>query len=614
MMQDSTARGRAAVAGRAGPWPAMAIGALAAAAAGLVPARAQTASQITPPSFRPAPQARGAGLVIPEGAGPEAPPGAERVSVRLGAVAAEGTLPALEGATRALADRLAAGPVTLAQIFAAARDLEQAYAAEGYALVRVVLPAQALRDGGALRLVVIDGTLERIDTAALPPEIRDRVAALLAPLAGRRGLRLAEIERGLMLAGDTPGTVLRSTLAPGTAPGSSILVVEARYKPVTGMVGVDNTLSDALGRNPASLGLEMNSPTGHGEQLYLRAGGAAIPAGQASLFSPRPLNRSLAAGLILPLGGDGLTLNLEATDARTTAKPRPGNPAFTSDFSRYSARLRYPLIRARDLTLAAEASFDAQEERLTVIRPIEAPFSLDRLRVARASGDALWVLPTDGVLTARLTGSFGLDGLGARAAPLPGPGVVPLSRQGARPDFQKLEASLGLAQPLAEHLALDLRARAQTSFNQALPRAEQFGIASLSGLSSFDSGLFQGDEGYVLRGEVQFPFVASVPMPFRLPSLPAQLGTGFQEAESAAAGLVATPYGFGAFGLVRQQRPTSLERPMVRGASYGLGLRLAASPQASFTNLSASLEYGRSARSDRLPAEDRVTFSVTLQF
>lgn len=124
-----------------------------------------------------------------------------------------------------------------------------------------------------------------------------------------------------------------------------------------------------------------------------------------------------------------------------------------------------------------------------------------------------------------------------------------MSRLRARPEFQKLEATLSVTQPVAEHRTLDLRARGQISFNPALPRSKQIGLANVSGRSSFDASLFQGDEGDV-----------------------------------------------------------------VRGASYGIGIRFAASPQASFTNLRASVEYGRSERSDRLPADDRITVSVALPF
>ncbi len=50
--------------------------------------------------------------------------------------------------------------------------------------MRVVLPAQQLRDGGDVRLRVVDGLVERVDAAALPPEIRGRIEAVLAPWSG----------------------------------------------------------------------------------------------------------------------------------------------------------------------------------------------------------------------------------------------------------------------------------------------------------------------------------------------------------------------------------------------------------------------------------------------
>lgn len=601
-------------------WKRIAGLTLGLAAGTLLPgaALAQTASQITPPSFSPPVQRNDGGFAILEGAGSTAPEGAERLSLRLGRLRVEDLPPDRSTAAGSLASalvaRLSGRSVTVAELFAAARELERAYATDGFGLVRVVLPAQQIRDGGDARLLVVDGIIEAVDDAALPREIRARVAAVLAPLVGRPGLTLAEIERRLLLAGDTPGTVLRSTLAAGARTGGTVLVVEARYKPVTGLVSTDNVLAQSLGTNTLGTGLDLNAPTGHGETLYLRASGAPYPGGSAAFLGSDPRNRALAAGLILPLGIDGLTLNLEATDARTTPRPVPGSPGFTSNFSRSSARLRYPLIRARSFTLNAEAAFDAQEERVTVVNPMAAPLSLDRLRIARTGGDVLWFTPWEGVVSGRLMGAFGIDGLGARRPPPAGSEREPLSRQGARPEFQKLEATLAYTQPLAEHLTLDLRARAQTAFNQALPRSEQIGLATLSGLSAFDAGLFQGDDGYVVRGEVQIPFLVPVSLPFGLPSIPAQLGSGLPGSEATSALVVIAPYGFGAFGTVRQQRPSALEHAIVRAGSYGVGLRLGAAPEASFTNLSATLEYGRSERSDRLPTDDRLTFTVALQF
>src|SRR3546814_1072855 len=64
-------------------------------------------------------------------------------------------------------------------------------------------------------LVVVEGFIERVDTDRVPPLVRKRVAALLAPLVGRDDVTLPMIERRLLLAADTPGATLHSALAAG---------------------------------------------------------------------------------------------------------------------------------------------------------------------------------------------------------------------------------------------------------------------------------------------------------------------------------------------------------------------------------------------------------------
>ncbi len=567
------------------------------------PGLAQTASQITRPSFRPQLETAGGSLSIVEGNGADAPAGSDRLSVNVRTLTVEGTFGPLRPLTEQLGARLSHRSVTVAEIFSAARDLERAYVAAGFALARVVVPAQTIVNGSDVRLVVIDGFIERIDASAVPPAVRDRIADLLGALVGQRGISLSLIERRLLLAGDLPGTVLRSTLRAGSVPGASVLVVEARYKPVSGFVSLDNALAASLGSYTAGVGLDLNAPTGHGEDVYLRASGYPVAA-HAGFLSANPRNRALAVGLVAPLGLDGLTFNVEATDARATPKASSDGLGFTSDFSRLSARIRYPVVRSRALTVNAEADIDAQEERLTAIEPLRAPISLDRLRIARTGGDVVWFTSLDGVVAGRLTGSFGIDGLGAREAPGVGSGREPLSRLGSGPAFQKLEASLAFTQPVFEHLSVDLRARAQSSFNQALPRSEQIGLASASGLSTFDAGQFQGDGGYVARGELQFPSLLAV----------GSLFAGGPLGTALPATLRVAPYGFGAFGTVRLVEPTRFEKPVVRGSAYGVGLRLDTAADAGLSGASFGLEYGRASRSDGQPTGSRFTFSLALQF
>jgi hemolysin activation/secretion protein len=376
---------------------------------------AQTASQITPKSFAPPVQgAPGHGFSLGQTSGLDTPAGADRLFVTLKGVAIEGGFPALAQAAEAARAKLAGKRVSGEDIFAAARALEAAYARAGYVLVRVLLPPQKLDDGADLRLRVVDGFISRIDTTHLPRPVRGRIARLVKPLLGVRGLTLSAIERQILLASDVPGVLLRSTLAPGDQTGETILVLNAAYQPASLDLDGDNSLGAALGGYQLSTGVAFNSVLGLGEEVYLRLGGNLAEAGQG-LFAEHPLNRNLAAGFILPVGPDGLTFNPEASDARTTPDAVAG--VQSSDvFDRVSLRLRYAWLRSRNADFASQLVFDAQTEAQALIAPTPARLFEDRLRVVRLVQEADATTPWGGLLSGVFNTSFGIGGLGA--APL----------------------------------------------------------------------------------------------------------------------------------------------------------------------------------------------------
>jgi hemolysin activation/secretion protein len=554
-------------------------------------AQAQTASQITPPSFRPDVE-RQRGFALSAGPGLATPAGAEKLFVKLSGVQVKGGRQELAAATAELERRLIGRPVSGAEVFAAARDLEAAYARAGYVLARVVLPPQHLVNGARLKLTVIDGFIERVEFKDVPERVRVRIAGLIQPLVGRPGVTLVEMERRVLLAGDTPGAILRSTLAPGKAEGATVLVIEAKYQPVSAILTFDNTLSKALGRTSVGTGVDFNSISGHGELVYLRAAGHP-EGGDNGFFDRYPTNRTLAAGVIVPLWVDGLTFNAEVTDARTTPEAVAGLQT-TDTFQRLSLRLRYSWLRGRAANFNSEVSFDAQDETQSLFVATDAvPLSEDRLRVLRFTHDGDLFTLWGGLISARVTGSFGIDALGARSA-ADATALLPLSRQGADATFQKLDVMLGYSQALHEHLTVNLAARAQTSFGRALLRSEQIGIANTTAISALDAGSVVGDQGYVMRGELASPWVIPLPqMPF---------------------GLVAAPYVYAAYGRVELLEPTVLEAAAIRATSYGGGLRIGGNVPGQLSNGSLTLEYGRATRSDALDATDRITVTTAFRF
>lgn len=568
--------------------------ALPGAMPGATPAAAQTASQITPRTFEPAPPTLGGTVVFSGRPGLEAPPGADRLSITISGVSVDGGLPDMAPATAALEQRLVGQPVPVSEIFVAAQTLEEAYAQAGYVLARVVIPEQSLRNGERLRLVVVNGFIEKLDTAGIPEPVRGRIERVVQPLVGRRSLKLGEIERRLLIAGDTYGVSLRSALSPGDESGGAVLVVEGDFHPVTGSVGVDNTLADELGTWTLATGVEINSPFRLGETIYLRASGYPGGDGEGGLgglFTGYPRTRTLAAGAVFPIGANGLTLNLEATDSRTTPEPTDGIQTRT-EFQRLSLRAFYPVIRSRAVNLNAGVIFDAQSEEQHLMLPDDSDltFSEDDLRIFRLTGDYRREFVSGAVLFARATASFGIDGLGARGEE--DVDFPTLSRQGADADFQKLEVAARWDQAIREHLAYSLYGRAQTSFGQVMTTSEQFGIASFQELSTFDAGTLGGDSGWIVRGDLQSPWARQV----------------------GATPLIVTPYAFGATGSLHLEEPTALEEANLGVGALGVGLSLGAIRDPGFSDATLTFEFGRAYRDDDGPDENRFTVVGSFQF
>lgn len=553
---------------------------------------AQTASQVVSPSYAP-PVVRPVegGMSFDSATGLDAPKGAEKLSVTPSGLIVEGGRPELSAETAKVEASLKGRRVTGADLFAAARQLEEAYARAGYLLVRVSLPPQTIKNGKPLRLVVTDGQVEAIDASALPENVRNRIQDVLAPLLGKTGLTKAELERRLLLAGDTPGVMLKSTLKAGSKPGGTVIVVDGRYNSVTATLTMDNSLASNLGRYTVGLGADFNSLLGLGEVGYLRLNG--YPGVNDDVFDEDPRNRQIIAGFILPLGTDGLWLNMEGVDSRTHPK---SDLSYTMEdhYQRLSTKLGYSWIRARDINTISVLSFDVTKETQTLnLDGATTPFTQDQLRVFRLSQTGDMITDWGGQLSGSLTMSFGLDALGARSATTD----LPLSRDGAEPDFRKLELSASYGQSfLNERMHVSVSGKAQTSFGDALVSSEQFELGGFDWLSAFDSGKIQGDAGAAMRAELSFPL-----------TLPQSTGLG-----STFGGAVA-PYLFGAGGITKLEQPTAAEAGVTRAGSFGAGVRFGLSEKASPRSATLTLEYARGEATD-IDSENRFNMRFISRF
>ncbi len=532
-------------------------------------ALAQTASELTPDSFEPSLQRLDGEVRFTGQAGTEAPPGAQDIGITLSGVRLDGAFEEMSAANAAYQTRLTRGQIPVSELFEATADLEAAYADAGYVLARIVLPQQALRDGGVLRVTVVDGVVEDVETDALPDEVRGRVETLTDPLIGQSRLTLSQLERQLLLAGDTPGLGLDSALAAGERQSGTIIALDSQFQPVTGFVGLDTYVPEDLNDFALNGGVEVNSALGLGEVFYGRFAGA-LP----DLFSDDPLYRTLAAGILVPVGTSGLSFNLEFTTSETT--PQDQLVDTNSSFDRWSLRAAYPVLRGRQANLNLRAILDVQDdEQDQLAGGGRTPVYEDAITALRFGVDGSYRTAGDALFRGGVMLSLGQDWFDARSAE-DAAGGTPLSRAGADSDFRALAANFSYDRRLGDQVGFSLLGTAQTSFGDPLMISEQFSIAGQGAISAYDSGALSGDSGWMLRAEL------SSAREMQLGDMP----------------LAISPYVFAATGSVTIEAPTAVEVGTETARALGLGVNLFAQGESRFRALSAQLEFAAGDRSD----------------
>ena len=499
---------------------------------------------ITPPTLAPERRTHDFQVTLPQGGALTPPPGAEAMSITLGRVVVDGGFREVADQTAAIITRIEGKRVTLAQIYAAASMIEAAHARAGYVFARVSVPPQDLHDGGVLKIVVLDGFIEALDVSALPKRVRAPVLRAGGKLVGRPHLKMADIETALMLASDTPGLTLRSTLVRGDKPGGTRLVLEGTQAPVSVDLGADNAYDPSLGSYGVHAELTLNSPLGFGEQIY---GFVASGYDLAHLFSNAAPASIVGGGVTVPLGDGHLALNPEATFSRTRPTAFIHAPQTVGWLQRETLRANYTIVRTRQITGGISLTLERLDESNQ--NPGLGALSHDHYLALRLGASWSRQTPDGQSWSVALKLHQGLGDAGAITAADAAASHVPTSRQGAGDAFTHLNANASAHWQLGNYGALSLMAKGQGSFGKALYRAEQFALEGADGASAYIGGATTLDEGGAARIE------------YAPPAAPA----------FKPLGLVLQPYFFVAAGGGRINRPTSLEPGGFTVASLGFG-------------------------------------------
>ena len=462
----------------------LALGRAALLLAAALPVSSSLAQTTPPPAGRveqdirrpPEPVPRPAIVVDRPRFAEQAPPGAERASFTLGSVVLAGNTAIPTADLAALwADRLGQ-PITLAEAFGIAAAVSARYREAGYVLSQALIPAQELATTApvALRIDVLEGHVDRVSFTGIEGE---RLAAYLAPVRAERPLRLATLERSLLLIGELAGVSAQANLRAGATRGASDLEIVVLRSPREFSLAAHNRSAPSQGRIRFEAGASLRGVAGAFDRHDLRL----VTSGDERLAL-------LAYAGEVPIGASGLKGVLSASTSRSKPTSTVGNIDTRSDT--VSIGLTYPVLRSRQASLGVRAHLTGYDNRsdTTAIR-----VSQDRIRALRMGLTADYADAVGGISLLDIEVAKGLSGLGASRAGDP-------LLLGAVPTFSKLTLYAARLQSLGANLSLLVAVTAQASGDK-LPSAEQLGLGGETFLRAYDPSEVIGENG--LAGKVE---------------------------------------------------------------------------------------------------------------
>lgn len=387
---------------------------------------------------------------------------------------------------------LAGHTVQLEAVRQAAQRLEDHYREHGYFLSRVFVPPQRVADG-TLTIRVIEGYIDKVHVEGLDAGTQRKVAALLAPLEGKKPIDLPSVERRLLILNDLPGlsaaSVLRQALVLG---GSDLYVTLSRPRDGVQAV-VSNTNSRLLGPWVYALNGNLNRPLGLPGALSLgvSASGPGLGATQSGSWR-----------YSLGIGSSGLVGSI----GQIVARAHPGASLtpldVRNDLLSSSLRLRYPLIRSRRQSLFVEgglsinaSSTDILQQQLVDDHDTVADIAL----IYQQTG---WLR---GSTTASVDLYHGLPILGANGRDAARPSVLDFN-----PSFARVTYSIQRLQTVARRVSLYGVVQGQHSDSKLLSgELVAFGGPSIG--RGYDPSTITGDQGVGGSAELRYDLPVARP-------------------------------------------------------------------------------------------------------
>ncbi len=372
----------------------------------------------------------------------------------------------------------------LAGLRGLAARISDFYNRHGYFVAQAYVPAQDIRDG-AVTIAVIEGRYGKVALSNQTHVSSSLARSVLAGLGPGDSVATAPLERRLLLLSDLPGVVVKSTLTPGEAVGTSDLLVDlAPGRRITGVLEADNAGNRYTGQYRAGATLNFNEPLGRGDVASLRV----LTAGRGLNFV-RGAYQARVQDATIGVAYEHLSYQLGR-------EFRPLHADGTVDIA--SVYGSYPLIRSRNANLYALADFDQRWFEDKVGAPPSLTRKTARVAILGLAGDRHDSFWGGGWTSGSVNWALGdLD--------IETPAVRALDALTARSNgsYNKLSFEAARLQSVAGGpLSLYGAARGQLA-SKNLDSSEKMELGGAYGVRAYPEGEAYGDQGYILTAEAR---------------------------------------------------------------------------------------------------------------
>jgi len=490
---------------------------------------------------------------------------------------------------------------SLQEMRAVVDNITALYRGQGYFLARALLPAQDVSNGD-IQVQVLEGRLDPLQGVrvllapaagpapkepktpkeATPPQPRLDLALaeriVKAPLTPLAPLRLAEVERAMLLLNDLPGVQASATLEPGSTPDTTRLVVEVQEQPLwRGRVSADNHGSRYTQSERLGLELSADNPSGKGDEASLQL--VASPQGDYRYGRLGYSILALPSGLRLGASASALAYQV---GAELTPLDVQGSASVLG------LQARWPLLRSRTANLFLNLTADHKRLHNTALDNTTSDKRVTLLS-AGLSADRSGVDATSAADLTLSTGRLQLQGPADSIAL--DQGAAGANTQG---NFGKLNFGATRLQRLGPHWLLSAQVQGQMA-SKNLDSSEKFVLGGANGVRAYPSGEAAGDSG--LRASLEARWQAANHPKLGQLSLLAFVDWGRIKQQQKPVALPATGSGAGA-APAENALPNSAS---LAGAGVGAALRL---PQGAELRLNWARKIGSNPLRNPLTGND----------